>query len=144
MESIFLHKSMKKLMRFAIYPLLSVMSTLLLITKRDEKEWIESENKFIADTEDEDIIGVRNRIISFINILVEDRYKGAVDILRLIINNAFTNQSLLTLKQTLKDDIVSKGIMSQLSEKALSQPQELEQIFEQSFTDLKIDPPLIK
>lgn len=63
MESIFLHKSMKKLMRFAIYPLLSVMSTLLLITKRDEKEWIESENKFIADTEDEDIIGVRNRII---------------------------------------------------------------------------------
>lgn len=40
-EAIFLYKSMKKLMRFAVYPLFSVLNALLLITKRDEKEWIE-------------------------------------------------------------------------------------------------------
>lgn len=51
-ESIFMNKAMKKLMRFAIYPILAAMNSLLLITKRDEKEWIEEENKFIADTED--------------------------------------------------------------------------------------------
>lgn len=93
-------------MRFGIYPLLSTMNSLLLITKRNEKEWLEEENKFIADTEDEDIIGVRNRIISFINLLVEDRYKGVIDVLKLIINNAFSSGTLSSLKDVLKQDIL--------------------------------------
>ena len=142
LETIFTHNQTKSLMKFALYPLVSVLSNLLLITKRDEKEWMEEENKFIADTADESMIGVRSRVISFLCILAE-KYEQTVPIVTMVINNSLFEGGA-PLKDVFKKSIIDSQVMGKLDQKLLEKAEELQLVFDTSFVTLQVNKDLVK
>jgi hypothetical protein len=75
---------------------------------------------------------------------VEDKYKGVIEVLKLIISSAFENGNLPSLKEAFKKSIMERKVMDQLDQKIIGKAEELQQIFEKSFVDIEVNSWLLK
>lgn len=112
-NTLFCNPAFETLNRIGLYLIINSFFNLLLISRADEKEWLEDPNKFIADIDDESSLGLRNRVSSCMRDLVE-RWPESEPIIRVIIENSLSNGSQLQLRQVFENTIRTSNTLPKI------------------------------
>jgi hypothetical protein len=89
------NKNLHVILKFGIFPLMNCMSHYLLMTKEQEKLWVEDPNQFIAEDENEwDMGSIRNALTKLISSLIESQGDDATQAVIII-----AEKFLLNLKE---------------------------------------------